>query len=112
MTSLDHYHCLHWLMLNEAQHGRRFDLNDVACRIDEKDGNAVFEAANADFGLILLFPGWYVGEVMTPLFQIGIGGDYEACFKWLPINAPDKRAIIARLPISRHRKVMLTLQQE
>src|SRR5688500_12371292 len=102
MTPLDDYHGLLDLMLNEGDRGRAFDLKGVPCRIDELDGDAMFEAVTPDFGMILIFPGWYAGEALSPPLHIVIAGDHQACFEWLPIDPADKRAIIARLPISKH----------
>lgn len=109
MTPLDDYHGLLDLMLNECDRGRKFDLDDVPCEIKEHDGHGLFIAATSAFGIALTYPRWYRGEVTETPVHIDIVGDHYACFEWLPIDPEDKRAIIARLPISRCEQVLLTL---
>lgn len=110
MTPLSDYFGLLDLMLHECNRGRKFDLAGVPCEIEELDGrHALITASTSMFGIVVFFPGWYAGEVIDPLIAIGIAGDHQACFDWLPISVEDKRSIIARLPIGKHRRTLLTL---
>lgn len=109
MTPLDDYQGLLELMLREADGGRTFLLNDVPCQISERDGDALFEAVTADFGVALFFPGWYLGGMPKLPVAIGIAGDYEECFRWLPISPGHKREIIKCLPITDDLKTLLFL---
>ena len=96
------------LMLTGDEHGPNFDIKGVACSVEQIRGDAYLEAATPDFGLIVMFPGWYVGGHGLEV-RILIVGDHITCLNWLPMNAGEKRALIERLPLDRIYKTMAAL---
>jgi hypothetical protein len=97
------------LMLVGDENGRSFILKGVQCSVERiDDHHAYFEAATPDFGLMMIFPGWYAGEHGMPV-HILIADDAKACLQWLPIDRADKCAIIERLPLDNIAKTLLTL---
>ena len=87
------------LMLTGDELGPSFMLNDVQCVVERVEGHACFEAVSPDFGLSVIYPGWYVGEHGAPAHII-IAGDAHICLRWLPVKRADKLALIAGLPLS------------
>lgn len=96
------------LMLTADELGPSFTLNSVQCGVERVEGHACFEAVTPDFGLSVIYPGWYAGEHGAPA-QIVIVGDIQDCLQWLPIDPADKRALIDRLPLDEINKTMFTL---
>ena len=94
MTPLREYYGLLMLMFREVDYGRKFVLNGVDCKIIQRDGDGLFEAVTADFGLALFFPGWYVGDTSITPVHCAVKGDLPALFKWLPTPLEDKQNII------------------
>lgn len=105
MTPLSHYHSLFELMLHEDELGRRFDLNEVRCEIDELNGHATFLAASPAFAIALFFPGWYLGDASITPVHCAVKGDLPALFKWLPTPLGDKQNIIKNLVIGKEAEV-------
>ncbi len=105
MTPLSHYHSLFELMLHEDELGRRFDLNEVRCEIDDLNGHATFVAASPEFAIALFFPGWYAGDTSITPVHISVKGDLPALFKWLPTPLEDKQNIIKSLMIGKEAQV-------
>jgi|GEM_PF-6386347 len=91
--------CLSLIDLMLTGDEQSFDINGVRCSVENFEGHACFEAATADFGLMMIIPHWYAGEHGSPAYII-IVGDYPACLQWLPIDRNDKCALIERLPLS------------
>ena len=87
------------LMLTGEELGPSFTLNGVQCDVAQVESHACFEAVTPDFGLSVIYPGWYAGEHGAPAHVI-IAGDPIACTRWLPMGQKDRRAIIDRLPLS------------
>jgi len=85
------------LMLTGDERGPSFDIKDVTFSVEQVRGDAFLEAITPDFGLMVVFPGWYVGAHGLEV-RILIVGDDVACLRWLPINRGEKLALIARLP--------------
>jgi len=96
------------LMLTGDEHGASFTLNGVQCDVVQVEGHACFEAVTSDFGLSVIYPGWYAGEHGAPTLIV-IVGDIQDCLQWLPIDPADKRALIDRLPLDEINKTMFTL---
>jgi hypothetical protein len=96
------------LMLTGEEHGESFTLNGVQCDVVQVEGHACFEAAAPDFGLSVIYPGWYVGEHDAPA-QIAIVGDAHTCLQWLPIDLNDALVLIERLPLDATNKVLCRL---
>ena len=96
------------LMLTGEELGPSFTLNGVQCDVVQVEGHACFEAVTPDFGLSVIYPGWYAGEHGPPA-QIVIVGDIQDCLQWLPIDPADKRALIDRLPLDEINKTVFTL---
>ena len=109
MTPLHNYHSLFELMLHEDELGRRFDLNEVRCEIDELDGHATFVAASPEFAIALFFPGWYVGDTSITPVHCAVKGDLPALFNWLPTPLEDKQNIIRNLMIGKEAQVLTLL---
>jgi hypothetical protein len=86
------------LMLTGDEDGPSFTLNGVQCVVERVESHATFEAVGPDFGLSVIYPGWYSGEHGAPAHII-IVGDAHTCLQWLPIERADKLALIARLPL-------------
>ena len=91
--------CLGLIDLMLTGDEQSFDINGVRCSVENFEGHAYFEAATADFGLMVIIPHWYAGEHGQPAYII-IVGDHHACLQWLPIDRNDKCALIERLPLS------------
>ena len=96
------------LMLTGDEHGPSFDIRGVACSVEQIRGDAYLEAATSDFGLMVMFSGWYVGGHGLKV-RVLIVGDHMACLQWLPINGSEKRALIERLPLDQIDKTLFTL---
>ncbi len=96
------------LMLTGEELGPNFTFNGVRCAVERIEEHAAFEAVTPDFGLSVIYPDWYVGEHGAPA-QIVIVGDAHTCLQWLPIERPDKLALIARLPLSAIDQIICTL---
>jgi hypothetical protein len=97
------------LMLSSDEGGEGFDLNGAQCSITKIAGrHSCFEAATADFGFLMVHPGWYSGEHGSAV-HILIVGDSLACLRWLPLDQADKRALIERLPLDESQRTLLTL---
>lgn len=76
------------LMLTCDERGQSFTLNGVRCDVVLVEGHACFEAMAPDFGLLVIYPGWYAGEHGAPA-QIVIVGDIQDCLQWLAIDPAD-----------------------
>lgn len=96
------------LTLTGDEWGPSFNIKGVACSVEQIRGDAYLEAATPDFGLMVMFPGWYVGGHGLEV-RVLIVGDIQACLKWLPIDAAEKRALIDRLPLDQIDKTLFTL---
>jgi hypothetical protein len=97
-TTLDEFYGLLDLMLTGEEEGPNFILCDVACTVVPSLGrHGSFEAVGEAFALMLVLPGWYVGEHGVPV-HILIVGDVQACMDWLPITRADKCAYRAPAP--------------
>lgn len=96
------------LMLTGEELGPSFTLNGVPCAVERVEGHACFEAITPDFGLSVIYPGWYAGEHGAPA-PVVIVGDIQDCLQWLPINPADKRALINRLPLNQIDKTIFKL---
>lgn len=96
------------LMLIGDEQGPSFVLAGVQCTVTMLDEHAVLEAANTEFALSIIFPGWYSGEHGTPA-QIFIDGLAHRCLQWLPMDLAEKRALISRLPMSHEDRVLCVL---
>jgi len=96
------------LMLTGDQLGASFTLKGVRCDVVQVEGHACIEAVTPDFGLSVIYPGWYAGEHGAPA-RVVIVGDIQNCLQWLPIDPVDKRALINRLPLDQIDKTMFTL---
>jgi len=109
-TSIPFTECLGLLdlMLTGDEHGPSFDIRGVACSVEQIRGDAYLDAATSDFGLMAMFPGWYVGGHGLEV-RILIVGDLIACLQWLPIDRSEKRALINRLPIDEIDKTLFTV---
>jgi hypothetical protein len=64
------------LMLTGEELGPSFTLNDVQCAVERVKDHVAFEAVTPDFGLSVIYPGWYAGEHDAPA-QIVIVGDIQ-----------------------------------
>lgn len=110
-TSVPFTECLGLLdlMLTGEEHGPIFDLKGVSCSIQPIEGcHGCFEAATSGFGLMVVYPGWYVGGHGLQV-RILIVGDTQACLQWLPIAIYEKLAIIERLPLDEIEKTLCRL---
>jgi hypothetical protein len=87
------------LMLTADELGPSFTLDGVQCAVERVEGHVTFEAVSPDFGLSVIYPGWYAGEHGQPA-HITTVGDPIACTRWLPFERTDKLALIAGLPLS------------
>lgn len=87
------------LMLSGDEHGGSFDINGVQCMVKRVGDHASFEAITSDFGLVVVVPGWYVGEHGAPP-HVAIVGEAHTCTGWLPLDSTDKLALIQHLPLS------------
>lgn len=98
------------LMLTaEEQSGPNFVLNDVHCTVSQIDGrHALLEAVTSDFGLMVVYPGWYAGEHGEPVHIVTVG-EHHQCMAWLPIEQADKHRIIPHLRISATNKMLCRL---
>jgi hypothetical protein len=97
------------MLTAEEQSGPSFVLNGVACTVSQIDGwHALLEAVTSDFGLMLVYPGWYAGEHGEPVYIVTVG-EHHQCMAWLPIEQSDKHRIIPHLPISATDKMLCLL---
>ena len=86
------------LMLHGDERGPRFMLNGAQCTVEPIDGHACFQAATADFGLVVIYPGWYTGQHGVATYMIVVGEEH-LCLQWLPIDPANKLALARRLPL-------------
>ncbi len=86
------------LMLTGEELGPSFTLNGVQCAVERVEDHACFEAVTPDFGLSVIYSGWYAGEHGAPA-QVVVRNPI-ACTQWLPMRRDDRLAIINRLPLS------------
>ncbi|WP_162234221.1 hypothetical protein, partial [Novosphingobium sp. Leaf2] len=98
------------LMLTAEEHSEpSFVLNGVQCAVSQiGGGHALLEAVTSDFGLMVVYPGWYTGDHGEPA-HIAIVGEAHACMRWLPIEQSDKHRIILHLHISETDKMLCHL---
>ncbi len=87
------------LMLTGDERGPSFTIRDVQCSVAEVRRDAYLETVTPDFGLSVIYPGWYAGEHDAPA-QIVIVGDIQGCLQWLPIDPSNKRVLINWLPLN------------
>lgn len=87
------------LMLTGDELGPSFILKGVGVSVERVGNAAYLEAACPDFGLSVIYPGWYAGEHGAPAHVVVVG-DPIACTQWLPMKRDDRLAIINCLPLS------------
>lgn len=87
------------LMLTGEEHSSTYLLDGVPCSVKRVRGHAMLEAISPDFGMIVVFPGWYAGEHGAPA-HIVVVGEVHTCLQWLPLDRSEKQALIGVLPLS------------
>jgi len=86
-------------MLLADEHGASFIIDGVQCIVERVGDHASFEAVTSDFGISVVFPGWYVGEHGAPA-HVAVAGEAHTCTGWLPLNQADKLVLVQHLPLS------------
>lgn len=101
MTSIRLNDCLGLmdLMLLSEDHGRRFTFNGAQCSVERIDDHACFEAVAPNFGITVVYRGWYIRVHREPAYIIIVGETHE-CIGWLPMPSFDKHTLIDHLSLS------------
>lgn len=101
MTSIRLNDCLGLmdLMLLSEDYGPRFTFNGAQCSVEKIDGHACFEAVAPNFGITVVYPGWYIRVHTEPAYIIIVGETHE-CIGWLTMPAFDKHTLIDHLSLS------------
>ncbi|WP_380872310.1 hypothetical protein [Sphingomonas sp. DBB INV C78] len=96
------------LMLTADELGPSFTVRGVPCSVGNIGDHACLEAVTEDFGLRVIFPGWYAGEHGRPAYII-IVGEPHLCLQWLPMDPADKNTLIQRLSLNATDRMLATL---
>jgi hypothetical protein len=81
---------------NEAN--ETFELWGLQCEIQRHEDKAVFQCVQNNFGFVVIYPGWWLGEHAQPV-HIFLEGEVSSILQWLQICSEDKAALVNMLPV-------------